>query len=692
MKRDLPSLEIISDLLTENWELRWQVFEIFSQVRLSVRNHARTSKEYQAVRRLGKRLARTLNGASDHNLYLVITAAYYLGGNHFLFHIFHHLGLDDSDEFYPELCKIKQKLGNESGQLSFYDYFMTLLKAQTAVESTTAIAATLAINLFSADKALPLILAIPNPEQRFLHLELLCQAHPQLNFNDFIFADNFTRLKKYPELIHIIKPTLNRDQTSICNTTISAQLSQADALTPTMTATIGRLQLQECLPRLTGFADKNLAITISRARLGDLASQKLLLSSSSSWRRKKRLAALSGLAFVENSAAIKILQQRVNLGDRHERRIALTALADNSQPQALECLVLALQKSQTDSERSFLLNLLKNHPLARPNAATANLIAQWHDQEELYPELLKALAVFGYGDQWEEVLNSYKPPLQQRQQEIALFMARFAERPAVYKILLSFLDDHNWDFSFQLLTVLQNFFTGNEFGLLLNLLEKFEKKREPTIREKLTQDAETPEFTAALTNFLNTSPDIATSIINKFTTELMEGSLPSNKKLSAGFTEQPDAIQKLCLGTNDNAAARPQASRPLLHILRLLHRTPLTGGNALVAVINRTRQYNGYLLHLISDILILIIDNDLKFQHTNTINDLKQALDFIRQRPHYDELRSKLLQQIATISRQAKDLKIDCGGTYNRSLRVLSVKHLNSVKTSCERRQTRKID
>jgi len=692
MKRDLLYPEIISDLLAENWKLRWQVFAIFSQVQLSLRNHARTSQESQAVRSLGQQLARTLNGANDHNLHLIMTAAFFLGGNAFIFQIFHHLGLDDSDEFYPELSKIKQKLGNESGKLSFFDYFMILLRAQPAVESTTAVAATLAINLFSAEKALLLILAIPYPQQRSLQLKLLRQAQPQHNFNEFIFTDNFTRLEKYPELIHLIMPPLNCDQTSICDTIISTKLSRANRLTPAITETIGRLELQEQLPRLTEFADKNLALTITKARLGDQVSQSQLLSTGSSWRRKKRLAALSGLSFIKNAAAVDKLQQRAVQGDRYERRIALTALAENLQPQALEFLVHTLKDSQTNSERSFLLNLLKHHPQVQPNAAIADLLAEWHDQEDLYPEIFEALAAFGCSDQWTEILNRCKPPLQRQQRTVALFMTGFAERPAVYKVLLSFLDDCDWDFSFQLLSALKDFFTGHEFRLLLNLLEKIEKSRKLTIREKLTLDTDKPAFDTALTDFLNTNPEIATAIIKNFTSELMEGSLPSSKKLRAGFTEKSEAFKKLCLGTHTAADAPTRASQPLLHMLRQLHKTQLAAGTALEAVINRTRQYNGYLRHLISDILISIIDNDIKFQNSNAINELKPALDFIRQRPGYNELRSRLLLQIATLSRKAKDLRIDSGKTHNRSLRVLSVKYLSRVKTDCESRPNGKID
>ena len=81
MKKDIPTSKIINDLLTENWQLRWQALEKCSQLQLSVRDYARTSEKYQAVQRLAKQLARTLNGPNDHNLQLVMTAAYFHGGN-----------------------------------------------------------------------------------------------------------------------------------------------------------------------------------------------------------------------------------------------------------------------------------------------------------------------------------------------------------------------------------------------------------------------------------------------------------------------------------------------------------------------------------------------------------------------------------------------------------------------------------
>ncbi|MCK5916149.1 MAG: hypothetical protein KAG92_08415, partial [Deltaproteobacteria bacterium] len=166
MKTVIPAPEIIDDLLTENWELRWQVLEIFYRVQSGVRNHARTSKERQEVSRLGKKLSSTLNGPNDRNLQLIMTAAYFLGNNDFIFKIFSHLGVDDDDDFYPGLSKIKRELNKIGGKLDFFDYFLALISSQTGVERTTAIATTLAINLFSPEKALELIITTPSPEVR----------------------------------------------------------------------------------------------------------------------------------------------------------------------------------------------------------------------------------------------------------------------------------------------------------------------------------------------------------------------------------------------------------------------------------------------------------------------------------------------------------------------------------------------
>ena len=680
MKTVIAAPEIIDDLLTENWELRWQVLEIFYRVQSGVRNHARTSKERQEVSRLGKKLSSTLNGPNDRNLQLIMTAAYFLGNNDFIFKIFSHLGIDDDDDFYPGLSKIKRELSKIGGKLDFFDYFLALISSQTGVERTTAIATTLAINLFSPAKALELIIATPNPEVRSSSLDLLQEAYPEYCFNEFIFANKFTHLNKFPELIRLIAPPLNHQQFCKCNAIISSLIPQMTQLEPSIAAAIGRLQLNECLPLLNRLDDGNLMISTVRACLGEQESCNELLAASHSWQRKKRLAAIPGIAFINSLDAVTQLIRRARKGDRHERHLALAALALNHHPKALEFLILALKEAKSTSERRHLLSLLTRHPEAREDSITANLLSQWHHQEELLPELFEALSVFGYGDKWEAILCNYKTPLQPEQKKIALFMARFADRPAIRRALIDFLNDIDWSFSFKLLSLLKPHYSGKEFKLLLNLLEYYETGHNLTIRERLTQGDDITNFSAALGDFLNHNQATAEKMISRFISELLDGSLASGNELKADFIKQPDELKKLFLETCDPPSNRPQASLPLLHMLRLLTQTSLEGCSSLATVVHRTRKYNGYFRQTISSLLSLILDRDSQLMHTRALPDLKEAIEFIRRRPHYDELREKILRRIATISRNAKDLKIYLGSAEDRSLRIISSKRLESEK------------
>jgi len=172
MKQNLPNPEIINDLLIENWQLRWKVLETFHRVRNRIRNHAQISAEQKDILRLGRKLAACLNGPSDRNLHLIMTAAYFLGGNHFLFLIFQHLGIDDSDDLYPAISDLKKNLCNEDHNSTFFDYFLSLLSSIESVERTTAVAAAIAIRIFSPEKALHLLISIPFPEPRLAAFDL----------------------------------------------------------------------------------------------------------------------------------------------------------------------------------------------------------------------------------------------------------------------------------------------------------------------------------------------------------------------------------------------------------------------------------------------------------------------------------------------------------------------------------------
>jgi hypothetical protein len=681
MKPVIPSPEIISDLLTENWELRWPVLELFYRIQLNIHHHAPASKEHRKLLQLEKKLHQTLTGPHDQNLKLVMTAAFFLSGSSSIFRLFLHFGIDDSDEFYPELSKIKWKIISGNGETGFFDYFFSLTSATTGVERTTAVAATLAIRLCPPDKALRLIVLIADPELRSNSLQLLHEAWPKYRFNDLILADSGRLLSQFPELIRFIVPPLTPEQIDKCQESTLSLLSQAATLEPAIAAAIGRLKLTKCRPRLEKFDDKDYIITTVSAQMGGPESQAELLAAGDSWRRKNRLAAIPGIAFINNYEAAKLLYQRAGKGDRHECHLAWTALGRNHHPEALNFLLLELQKEESNNDRRLLLKLLADHPRAKTDQATANLLSRWHNQKELYPELLEALAVFGYGKEWESILQTYKPPLLQRyQQETALFMTRFADRATIRAGLVKLLDDTDWCFSFKLLHRLQPYCTAKEFKTLLYRLESYEKGRALTIKERLNKGDDLASFNAALADFLNHNQMTATTVINRFIAELIEGRLPAPDKLQEDCNREPDELKRLLLDRDEMLAIDLRNLLPRLHFIRILKETEQDGCCSLATVVHRIRRYNGYLCRMISKLLIAIINNDPEFKETDALPDLKATIDYIRQRPHYDTLREQALLRIAEISRKARDLKICVETNQSLSLRVISSKRITGLK------------
>jgi len=678
MKTVIPSPEIISDLLTENWELRWPVLELFYRIQLSISHHAPASAEHQKLSQLEKKLLQTISGPNDQNLKLIMTAAYFLSGSSSIFNLFRHLGIDDSDEFYPNLSIIKRDIIRNGGESSFFDYFFYLTSAAAGVERTTAIAATLAIRLFSPEKALQLIIVIADPELCSSNLQFLHETWPEYRFNDLIFADDYSLLKQFPELIRFIIPPLDPKQTDKCSENTISLLAKKTTLEPAIAAAIYRLRLSECRSRLKDFNDKDYIVTTLSAQMGDPESEARLLTAGNSWHRKHRLAAIPGIAFNNSREAVTLLNKRALKGDRHERHLAWAALGHNHHPQALSFLIIALQKTESNSDRKLLLELLAGHPQAGPDPTTANRLSRWHHQDELYPELLEALANFGYGEKWKSIIQTYKPPLLHRcQQKTALFMTRFADRPVIRAILVKLLDDIDWCFSFKLLHRLRPYFTAKEFNLLLHRLENYEKNRHLTIKERLIKGNDLISFSAALADFLNHNQATANSIINLFTSELIENQLPPEEKLHEDFNKEPDDLKKLLLDREDISVTDLLRSHlPRLHFIRILKKTELDGCCSLATVVHRTRKYNGYLCQAITALLIAIINDDPEFKKIDALPNLKETIEYIRQRPHSETLREKTLQRIAEISRKAKDLRIYSDATQSHSLRVISSRKL----------------
>ncbi|MCD6292010.1 MAG: HEAT repeat domain-containing protein [Deltaproteobacteria bacterium] len=674
MKQTPPNKEIINDLLTENWQLRWQVLEIFHRVYVNYHNHAIGSHAQKEVLRLGQNLAATLNGASDHNLHLIMTAAYFLGGSNFIFLIFQHLGIDDSKDFYPAASNLKINLNNKKDDSTFYDYFHSLLSSSRTIERTTIIAAAIAIRIFSPLKSLSLLISIPHSEPQTTAFELFAEAYPNQFFNDYLLLERKNILHEIPALLQFIGPPVSPEQTQICITSVSYLFANSIDRSIALKA-IGRLKLDSCSRRLNEFEINDLETATIYAQLGDKQGCRKLIAISKSWRYKKRCMALTALAFCNSRKALTTLTNRVAKGDKYERRLALNALGKNLHPEAITSLITIFAQENRNRERRQILALLSLHPKAVPDPKTANFLAHWHNDNSLYPELLEALAVFGFGDRWEEIIARFSMPLQSvNQKKIALFMTRFADRQPIKTKLLELLHDLDWTFSFNLLTLLQPNFKAQDLKNLLNLLQRCENTCEPTIHERLTRGATPSGFCDNLSIFLNSNSDQARQVLRLFIAELMTGSRPTEQELYDKFEQQPLELKKLFLDYGNFSKNLAKAELPLLHFQQLLSKITLDNNDCLTAVIHQTRKYRGFFRQRICTIISTIIDHDHNLQDTKYLPDLQLIINFIRRRPNYDKLREKILWQIRKTSRNARDLKLYPGAGQDRDLRIFEIK------------------
>ena len=128
-------------------------------------------------------------------------------------------------------------------------------------------------------------------------------------------------------------------------------------------------------------------------------------------------------------------------------------------PEALHIIRDLLNKFHKKEDLKLLLKSIAgpNWPAeCQPECQnTANQLAQWADNIELYPTLLEALATLTYGDAWNDTLGRIQSPvLKPHYREVALFMSRFADQTKIRQRLLTLINDIDWSFSYRLLNLL----------------------------------------------------------------------------------------------------------------------------------------------------------------------------------------------------------------------------------------------
>ncbi|HDS16978.1 MAG TPA: HEAT repeat domain-containing protein [Proteobacteria bacterium] len=675
MKPTKPRAEIVEDLLSSNWELRWQVFEILNRTQVEFRHHAHDSKDQRELSQLGLKLAATINGPNDKNLFVIITALYFLGGNRYIFHIINQLGIDDKEENYPGLQQIKKDLANNSGRVSFFDYFQHLLSSPSAVESTTTIASCLIRRLFPQTDALRLLTTIPQTEIRLTALALFLEELHEFNFNDFLLSDDLKTVQEKPELLCFLNLPLSNREREVLAPLAARLCSQDNIISPFVFKTLVRLTLP-CCPQIVLQAKLgNPAALTTMAQLGDMKACDALIATGRSLWRNKRMQAYAGLSFCPNHDALEILRKRINSKNPAERHAVLSALGSSPSPDSLRTLFEALTQTRKATEQRLILQLITYHPQAVPDPVFSDRLANLFDHGDLYPELLEAMSKFGLSPQWRLIFSNFKPPLLlHHEQQTALFMTRFANLPEIRAQLFNLVFDQDWTFSFKLLNLLLPYFSIKDIPLLCELLRKYETLEELSIAERLSLGHKTSLFRDSLCDFFNHNPLSAEKYLSTLTVNIINNSLPATNRLYDYFLQQPRQLRKIFLEKDDADLDRPESELPLLCSIYFLCQIENDGSNCLTTIINHTRKYGGYFTLVISQRLCALLTENTIHSQTKLLPELQNLIDYLRHRPDHDELRGKTLSAIAEIMRHARDLRLCMAVTHERDLRIIKIK------------------
>ncbi len=678
MRQLLPTSESINDLLAENWELRWRVFEVFYRTRLILYDFSRSSQEYRQARELCRELAGRLNGPSDVNLHLVLNAAWFLGGSHFLLLVLEKIGVDDPETGDAETLRCKKPLNANQPDASFYDYFHSLLRRGKALDAT----AETAIRIFPPEHGLNLVCAIPESESRCSAIRLLRHHYPGVFFNQLLLQEEPERLEKFPELVEFISPPVPAGEEERLKNLITPLLEAHDLRLDLALQATARLELRSLAKQLDKLPDDLLTLA-TKARLGDRESCRKLLKSATSWRRGKRTQALSRLGACRRQPEVfELLQERLRKGSQEERRIVLDTLADEPDRQVLGLLLERLEQSWDHDESRLLLRTISAHPWpdlpVNEAREIADRLAELADSIELYPELTAAAARFPCSEKWKEFLLSRvkSPILKPHYREIALFMTRFADQEAIRRHLSKLLLDVDWSFSYRLLSLLAPVFTSADVPLLLGLLKDREEHRELTIKERLTRGRDLEQLPEALAEFFQQQPSIARQVVEKLLTGVVTGAFNTPEKLFAELRREPAELAELLLGSAGENQTAETVSLPRLLVWHLLSAIKVDGSDCFALVVHRTRRYDGYFRHRISAVLNRLLEQENELQDPGNLPILRLIIDFIRGRSEFDELRRKLLDRVALVTRRCRELKVFSEASQTRDLMVFKIRKL----------------
>lgn len=674
---NIPTSEIIDDLLIDNWELRWQVLDIFYQTRVKVRNFGKSSPYHRSIAKLCKQIINTLQSENDLNLHLIILAVYLLGGMENIFQLLDKLDIANKPKDTAPLLSLKEKIirGNQSH--TFFDYFLLLFEEGLYWGSTVV----LSLKLFEPDELLELFCSIKSPENQTLAFKQLQQEFPQVEFNKALTADNLQLIKKNPQLLVFLQPTLEPAVLKQVESMVLANLKNHEHLEITL-ETCAKLKLSAAIPQITALLnDQNLHpfVTAALEKLGSIIALPPLLSASRSFFGSRKIEAARLLGNYQDQQAIDCLKKLSSSYNKKVREVALHSLACTGQIQSLTTLIDYLIKAPAKEKKKLLGTIAQKHWPDVPEKLVEKVLPLIGDSY-LAPEIFAALTTMGHGHlllpQFKELTTLLKT---EHHKAFCLFLAKYADIPAIKNALLPHLQHPDWGFSYQLLHGLQDHFTIKDFPTLFTLLQLRESYKPLTIKERLELGKGDDDFIPAMCNYLNLHPLVAQQLLFTLNNHLLTSKPPvKRKELEDIFAGQAAGLKQLIMESPfEHQEISPEELYVLLLFCTYLDKITVDGVSCFAIVVNKTRKYSGFFSETIWSIILRILQSERASTDTALLPYLDQLLEILRGREEVNELRAIALSIKQWIFSSSRDLAVFIESSRYRDLQVFKVKKVH---------------
>ncbi len=660
----IPTIEIIDDLLIDNWELRWQVLDIFYQVRAKVKNSPK----------LRNHLISILQGENDVNLPLILLAVNLLDGLEGVLRILKKIEIANPPENQEKIQSLEKKVLRKKEHYSFFDYFLFLFQENLFRDSALSVS----LKLFEVEELQELFVHISEPDQQARSFRQLLQEFPQHNCNEIFIADDLRMIRNNPLLIACLKPPLETVVFEQVEMLARSYLSERKYLEPVMEA-CGRLKIQAAAPLIKPLlqdTDFQAVAADALGRIGTDFGMDKLISASRSLFSGKKIEAARLLGSYQQLEAVNCLQKLSASRNRKVREAALNSLARTGRLEALETLINQTTKAAA-KEKKVLLGIIGNSKWPDVPEKLAGMITSLVDDFSLGPELFQALKAMGHGNLLLPWFKKLPPPLRtEYHQDACLFLADYATTSIIKDALLPHLQHPDWGFSYRLLCKLQNHFTIKDFPTLLKLLELRESYKPLTIKERLELGKGDEDFVPAMCHYLNRHPDIADQLLFTINNHFLTRKPPLKiKELEEVLSGHPPGLRTLVTESPfEQQNVSPEALYVLLLFCHYLDEITVDGSSYFAIIVNLTRRYSGFFTEIIWSIITKILQSARTSTDTAILPYLDQLLEILRGREDVEELRTLVVTIKKRIFSLSRDLVVFIESNRYRDLQVFKVK------------------